>query len=126
MAEDQGGLPKDYIKELAPWTRLFSAFKIALDPKKLLLAAGGIFSMAIGWYVLSIIFFAFAGAAPPKWDGYPGSKEADKDKKFAAWQDFKTDLRRWNLMYEMAGTPPVNKDGEPQPIRYDVADFAES
>ena len=56
MAEDQAGLRKDYLKELAPWARLFSAFKIALDPKKLLLAAAGILTMALGWYVLAVVF----------------------------------------------------------------------
>ena len=88
MAEDQAGLRKDYVKELAPWSRLFSAFKIALDPKKLLLAAAGILTMALGWYVLAVIFFAL-DSTPPKWGkDYEGF--SDKDKKHVAWQRFKS------------------------------------
>ena len=80
MAEDQAGLRKDPLKELAPWSRLFSAFKIALDPKKLLLAAAGILTMALGWYVLAVVFFAFAGK-PPSWrNDYPAAKSEDKEK----------------------------------------------
>ena len=125
MAEDQAGLRKDYLKELAPWARLFSAFKIALDPKKLLLAAAGILTMAIGWYVLAIVFFALVPSTPPKWGkDYEGYN--DKDKKYVAWQSFKRDLQRWNLMYEMAGTPPLNKDGKPEPIKRDIGDEADS
>ena len=125
MAEDQAGLRKDYLKELAPWARLFSAFKIALDPKKLLLAAAGILTMAIGWYVLAIVFFALVPSTPPKWGkDYEGYN--DKDKKYVAWQSFKRDLQRWNLMYEMAGTPPVSSAGQPQPWKYDIGDYADS
>ena len=40
MAEDQGGQRKDFFQ--SPWLKLFGAFKIALDPKKLLLAGAGI------------------------------------------------------------------------------------
>ena len=47
MAEDQGGMRKDYLKELAPWTTLFSAFKVALDPKKLVLAGAGLLMLAL-------------------------------------------------------------------------------
>lgn len=135
MAEDQTGLRKDVLKELAPWSKLFSAFKIALDPKKLLLAAGGIVVTAVGWNVLATVFFAFAGSNPPKWPAdYADSKAEGTDaekvaKKLAAWQDYKRDLRRWNLMYEMAGTPPTvekNKVLVVAPWTYDIGDYAQS
>ena len=53
MAEDQVGMRKDVLQQLAPWTKLFSAFKVALDPKKLLLAGAGILVMQLGWWFIS-------------------------------------------------------------------------
>ena len=49
----------DHVRELPLWTRLFTAFKVALDPKKLLLAAAGIVVMAFGWWLLANIFHWF-------------------------------------------------------------------
>ena len=37
------------------WTDLFRTFQVALDPKKLLLAAAGIVCMWLGWWFLSLI-----------------------------------------------------------------------
>jgi hypothetical protein len=44
MAEDQG--QRKDLWMTAPWLKLFGAFKVALDPKKLLLAGAGIFVMS--------------------------------------------------------------------------------
>src|SRR5436305_1276421 len=38
------------------WTELFRTFQVALDPRKLFLAAAGILVMAAGWYVIDTIF----------------------------------------------------------------------
>jgi hypothetical protein len=123
MAEDQVGMRKDVLQQLAPWTRLFSGFKVALDPKKLLLAGAGILTMQIGWWILAAIFFGF-GSTPPKWKSgdYPASNQD-------AWKDFKRDRQRWNLLYEMAGTPSTKKVGDKEVtdwVRYDIDDVAES
>jgi hypothetical protein len=133
MAEDQAGVRKDYVAELAPWTKLFTAFKVALDPKKLLLAAAGILSMALGWYLLAVIFFAMGGGTkPPQWSEYPGRKSAKAEERQAAWQDYKADLARWNLLYEMAGAPPTAKDPRNPtqeivaPVAYGTGDVADS
>src|SRR5215470_14685180 len=100
MAEDQSGLKKDYLRELAPWTKLFSAFKVAMDPKKLLLAAGGIFAMALGWWILAAVYFGF-NQTPPKFSDF---KPSDYDNsRENAWKAFKDARRNWNLTYEMAG-----------------------
>ena len=40
-----------------PWTKIFSAFKIALDLKKLVLAALGILFVWAGWWVVGAIFY---------------------------------------------------------------------
>jgi hypothetical protein len=40
-----------------PWMQIFRCFQVALDPRKLLVAAAGILVMSIGWYILSAIFY---------------------------------------------------------------------
>jgi len=130
MAEDQVDRRKDYLKELAPWTKLFSAFKIALDPKKLVLAGGGILVMSLGWYVLSVIFFSIffsTNSKRPDWNSgnYSDWKSEDEAKKSAAWQQFKRDRHQWYLLYEMAGTPPLGGKKE-DAIAGDLADDADS
>ena len=52
MAQEQSGpIAK------APWTKIFTAFKVALDMKKLLLAAAGIVLVALGWWLISLTFY---------------------------------------------------------------------
>ncbi len=59
MAEDSIGQRKE---AAAPWTKIFSSFKVALDFKKLLLAACGILAMAAGWWLLAAIFYGAAAS----------------------------------------------------------------
>ncbi|MDY3553603.1 hypothetical protein R5W24_002706 [Gemmata sp. JC717] len=40
-----------------PWTNIFRCFQVALDPRKLLVAALGIFVMSLSWWLLSNIFY---------------------------------------------------------------------
>lgn len=44
------------LREWLPWTELFRTFRIAIDPKKLLLAAMGIVVMSAAWWLLSLPF----------------------------------------------------------------------
>lgn len=96
----------------AAWTKIFSAFKVALDPKKLLLAAAGVLAMSFGWWVLGWVFYA-PQSTPPEWVAYKPSEGDERE----AWVHFKGVRQRWNLLNEMAG------DRE---VRYDEADVAES
>jgi hypothetical protein len=123
MAEDQVGMRKEVLQQLAPWTKLFSAFKVALDPKKLLLAGAGILVMQLGWWVLAMVYFGFGSDRPPDWPSYASGKTTPEQKN-AAWQEFKRDRQIWNLKYEMAGTLPT--DAKDKPPRYDIGDKAES
>src|SRR5947208_10465115 len=55
MAEERGvaaGRPRP-----ASWTKLFGTFLVALDPFKLLVAAAGILATALGWWLISVIFY---------------------------------------------------------------------
>jgi len=108
MAEDQGQR-KDLL-QTAPWMKLFGAFKVALDPKKLLLAGAGILVMWAGWWVLAA-FFSLFHSAPPQWPEY---KTEDKEQ---SWKDFKEARLRYNLFHEMAGI---------EPRQLDAADFADT
>lgn len=121
MAEEQVGLRREDLRDWAPWTRIFTAFKVALDPKKLLLAAAGILCMAAGWWLLSMLFFSF-NSTPPNWGDYRDS-EYYKDREEDAWKAYKGSLNRWNFLYGMAGPVPESRD---KAIKYTVGDIAQS
>lgn len=113
MAEEQVGMRRDNPRELPAWMKLFTAFKVALDPKKLLLAAAGIVVMAFGWWLLAALFFTFNPRPPAA----PTDQDIDKE----TWDDLKIARSRWNLLYEMAGPTPVpGEDG----YRHDAFDLA--
>jgi hypothetical protein len=97
------------------WTRLFSAFKVALDLKKLLLAAAGILVMAAGWWLFAAAFYT---DRVPAWADY----KTDGDNQ-EAWARFKHARARWNLLHEMAGPAPADLS---KAIRVDAADVADS
>jgi hypothetical protein len=131
MAEDQVGLRSNQPRELPLWTKLFSGFKVALDPKKLLLAAAGILVMSAGWWVLSLAYYSMSGRIP-EWSDYQGKLESyagenQQEKTENAWRGFKQDRRSWNLMYAMAAPVPnlgdIKNKGE---AFYDDADEADT
>lgn len=81
------------------WTELFRCFQVALDPRKLLVAALGILGTALGWYVLSTMFFYEA----------PAADASARDKA------------QWLLLADLAGpggklrTLPWSEDRGPNP-----------
>src|SRR5438105_4256061 len=93
MADDRTEPREVNWRQLLPWTELFRGFQVALDLNKLLLAAAGIVTMAIGWWLLSIIFTANDPKIPPGWHGTATS----------SWAEFKHARDHWNLMHEAAG-----------------------
>jgi hypothetical protein len=117
MAEDKIEGRELTWRQLLPWTELFRGFQVALDLNKLLLAAAGILVMAFGWWLLAVCFAANFDR-PPSWpEKYLTLAQNDKQK---AWEMFKRDRDRWNLMHETAG---AGKD--PFEV-YEVADLASS
>src|SRR5579862_9283957 len=100
MAEDSLGQHKN-TKPL--WTKIFVGFKVALDIKKLLLAAGGILATSLGWWVLAVIFFNMRSLPQPV--DYVGGDKSEEQNK-VGWDEFKQARTRWNLLYEMAGPAP--------------------
>src|SRR5204863_318067 len=102
----------------ASWTKIFSAFKVALDPKKLLLAAAGILTMAAGWWVLAVLFY-LPYSTQPQWGNYEQPKNADRAAQEQAWVTFKEARRKWNLLHELAGPTSAK-------VPFDAADVADS
>ncbi len=51
-----------------PWTKIFTAFKVALDLKKLTLAALGILFAWLGWSAIGWTFYNMR--AYPEWKNY--------------------------------------------------------
>src|SRR5690242_7053154 len=97
MAEDRNEPRELNWRQLFPWTELFQGFRIAIDYNKLLLAAGGLLTMALGWWLLAVIF----SYSRPVWSNY--------QLREAGWAAFKQDRDRWNLMNRAAGPAPASE-----------------
>jgi hypothetical protein len=90
MAEDRDQPRELNWRQLFPWTELFQGFRLAIDYNKLLLAAGGLLTMALGWWVLANLFLY--------------SKPDFKDQTSeTGWAEFKRHRDEWNLVYKAAG-----------------------
>ena len=94
MADEKVELREMNFRQLVPWTELFRGFQVALDPKKLLLAGAGLLAMALGWWLLAVIFYS--ARTEPKF----GSGQ------YKNWDQFKDDRAKWDLLHEAAGTEP--------------------
>ncbi len=122
MADERAGA--DVREDYSPrrgylWTELLRTFQIALDPRKLLLAAAGILLMATGWYLLSVIFNATWDR--PKASEYNAARELDENSELErdqaaalAIEHYQRDLVRWGVLHRYAGTgfdPELEKKG---------------
>ena len=113
MAEEKSDLREAAWRQMFPWTELFRCFKVAVDPNKLLLAAAGIFAMAVGWWLLALLFGAPYQSAAPLQCRRHGRKGGGKLGRYKAQRD------SWNLMHRTAG---VGQSGE----KVTFEDLAES
>lgn len=115
MAEDKVEQREFNLRQTLPWTELFRSFQVALDPKKLLLAAGGILVMALGWWLLAALF---GSSTKPEWDSpdyanlekfkaNDNSPTPDQDAKRRAWEKFREDREEWNITWRAAGNTDV-------------------
>ena len=106
MAEERGA-SREYPAwrpKPAAWTKLFGTFLVALDPFKLLAAAAGILATALGWWLISLVFYS-AWTLP---------KESEYDTKFTDKPEgaertalqtgaYQKDLATWAMIHELAG-----------------------
>lgn len=108
MADERTGTPEGEARTYWAWTELFRTFQVALDPKKLVLAAAGIFVMWFGWWLLSAAFAG--GRSEPRKQDYVA---ADYKKRYDIVDDaeaerradeaFKQDHFEYVRFYQLAG-----------------------
>jgi hypothetical protein len=125
MAEEKVEVREINYRQVLPWTELFKGFQLAFDPKKLLMAAGGIVTMYLGWWLLSVGFYA--ARTEPKRSDYPKARYqsntnvSDEEAQLRADRDFVRDHYKWELLNETAGpggklrTLPWFEDRGPNP-----------
>src|SRR3954467_10682589 len=128
MADDRLEPREATWRGLLPWTELFRGFQVALDFNKLILAAAGILVMALGWWLLAVLFAAPFKGTPPDW------KAADYNNKFkdvqnedqrkaSAWRLFREERAEWNLMYESAGIGGGDQRGHVEDLSNNFKQF---
>lgn len=105
MAEERSEPKEINFRQWLPWTQIFRGFWVALDPKKLLLAATGILLMAAGWWVLASIVSIARLSDVKTFPQFASGKYQDDQ-----WADFQRDRRQWRLLYEAAGSEPRLQD----------------
>ncbi len=116
MAVGPSETPAFNFKKAFLWTEIFRTFQVALDPRKLLVAAAGILVMSIGWYLLSLIFITKAPDANDDTHYGPIAVRASVGDKKLNGQDyteaeykeeskriFQRDLAEWKTLYNLAG-----------------------
>lgn len=99
-----------------PWTNIFRCFQIALDPRKLVVAAAGILLMSFSWWLLSNLFYYAAPAEnDPKYQvgtiqkEYEDRKKADDtnyteaDARRIAADRYQKDYEQWQQLDALAG-----------------------
>ena len=81
--------------------KIFTAFRIALDIKKLALAAVGIFATYVGWWIFTAMFYT---SVIPQRSAYVAK---DYGTEELAYNQYRRDLKRWNFLHLIAG-PSAN------------------
>ncbi|MBI1916104.1 MAG: hypothetical protein HYS12_15430 [Planctomycetes bacterium] len=115
MVEDKVEPREVSWRQRLPWTEIFQGFRVALDFNKLLLAAAGIVCMALGWWLLAVLFHY----SRPEWNAKDYAYTNEAESKDQAWRKFKSDRQKWDLMHAAAGPVDSNE-------RVDAGDIAES
>src|SRR3954447_2168446 len=97
-------------RPVALWTELFRVFQVALDLKKVLLAAAGLLATGLVWYLLSWVAYSVTAKpqlSSPKYafEKYGGGASAKGQKE--RLQDFTADLESWKVLHQAAGPHDV-------------------
>lgn len=111
MAEERIGTASSESQTYWAWTELFRTFQVALDPKKLILAASGIVAMYVGWWLLSVIFFS-ARSEPRDLDfpaaNYQSDTVTEEQAKQRAAEKYYAAQARYRLLYSLAAPGDPN------------------
>lgn len=103
MPDEQGEIRDINFTKTLPWTELFRCFSIALELKKLLLAAAAILIMTSGWIVLASVFAPTAGSRPNATDAKYDAKEMKKpdepeeEAKKRLGDVLHSDQKKWDM-----------------------------
>src|SRR5256885_10058296 len=101
MADERIGGPETEERTYWGWTELFRTFQVALDPKKLLLAAVGILVMFAGWWVLSRAFYGSRSAPKDTDYSVPAYQTkyglSEPEAKLRKDHDYDADLKSYQL-----------------------------
>lgn len=121
MADGPNDPPAFSFRKAFLWTEIFRCFQVALDPRKLLVAALGILVMSLGWHLLSRAFYTdkplesdesrYNLTAMRKDLGTKkadGSDYTEPEYAAAAKRKFEKDVEEWKVLHNLAGT---DKDG---------------
>jgi hypothetical protein len=100
----------------ASWMEIFRCFQVALDPRKLLVAAAGILVMSFLWWLLSVIFISKAPEpSEPQYQNSTIQRELGDKKKpdgtnyteadfgQIAAERYSTDFEEWRVLDSLAG-----------------------
>ncbi|MDB5309950.1 MAG: hypothetical protein JWO38_4152 [Gemmataceae bacterium] len=127
MPDGRDQTPGFSFRATFPWMEIFRCFQVALDPRKLLVAAAGILTMSLGWYVLSAMFYYKApdrSAAEYQTTAidkdYQDKKKPGTDRNYTqedlkeeAQRRYETDLAQWMVLADLAG--PYGQTAPAQP-----------
>ena len=110
MADERVGARDLDNRRTLSWTELFRTFLIALDPFKLLVAAAGILATAIGWWILSAVFFS-AWTEPKaeeteirdRTDAFVKKGKSKEDAELRAKEEYNAEANRYRIMKDLAG-----------------------
>lgn len=115
--------PPGYVSFRAtfPWMNIFRCFQVALDPRKLLVAAAGILVMSFGWYVLSAMFYY---KAPDQSDQrYSNSTlareyedKSEQERTEIGNQQYAADFAQWAQLSDLAGPYGQTRPGTDIPL----------
>jgi len=116
MADGRPATPRP-----AAWTEIFRCFQIALDPRKLLVAAAGILVMSFLWWLLSVIFYykapnpnadeyskavvgkSFEGRNNPQTGKPYTNEELEAAIAAEAQSRYQADFEQWKVLDSLAG-----------------------
>lgn len=121
MADGRDSTPASSVRSPYSWTEIFRCFHIALDPRKLLVAALGILLMSFMWWLLSAIFW-YKSPDPNNEKYRPETVQKDFEGKnnpqtgqpykndelpvavaFEARKRYQADLDQWKVLDYLAG-----------------------
>lgn len=117
MADGPHETPGLDIRRVFLWTDIFRCFQVALDPRKLLVAAVGILLMSLGWHLLSRAFYRDAPnpnddsryTATAVQRSKSGEKKPDgsdyttADYAAEGARRYEEDLKQWRVLHDLAG-----------------------